>query len=227
MAKDLKPCPFCGGLKISKGDDVFYCLDCEATNRVENGWNTRPIEDALRVTVDLTKEQLEFEHKSSKACPSCGQMWPTHGAMCGLWVTWEEAERLKLESADWCEKWTDAGHELLAYKQRERRYVQALEKISKPALGGKQQQWIAQEALSPGSQEADHIPDAAKKVEVSEEEIAREKAIRNNLAALKKDEGREGDACKHESSWFDRSIALRKDGRMSMANICNDCGAEC
>jgi hypothetical protein len=35
-----------------------------------------------------------------------------------------------------------------------------------------------------------------------------------------------GTACKHEESWFDRTIAFRKDGRTGMAQICNDCGAE-
>ena len=33
--------------------------------------------------------------------------------------------------------------------------------------------------------------------------------------------------CKHESSWFDRTIQQRKDGSEGMANICNDCGEEC
>lgn len=38
--------------------------------------------------------------------------------------------------------------ELAALKGREEIYKQALEKIAKPALGGKQQQWIAAEALA-------------------------------------------------------------------------------
>jgi len=36
----------------------------------------------------------------------------------------------------------------------------------------------------------------------------------------------ESKGCKHESTWFDRTIAPRRNGRDGMADICNDCGEE-
>ena len=59
MMKELKPCPFCGSDDISteergKNDEWWCACICGATSgwyrtqqEAIDGWNTRPIEDAL------------------------------------------------------------------------------------------------------------------------------------------------------------------------------------
>ena len=59
---DLKPCPFCGGTKIctEKSINLNYCDNCSAESNIEH-WNTRPIEDALRLRIaELEAESERF-----------------------------------------------------------------------------------------------------------------------------------------------------------------------
>ena len=67
MADELKPCPFCGGgaSNHSRIPGAKCCAQCGAieggwrgTAVKPIGWNTRPIEDALRAEVARLKAEL-------------------------------------------------------------------------------------------------------------------------------------------------------------------------
>ena len=72
---ELKPCPFCGSPAYSYHDNCidFAGVKCDLGGCVcadilitENNWNTRPIEDALRLRIaeleKLVEELLEEGH---------------------------------------------------------------------------------------------------------------------------------------------------------------------
>jgi hypothetical protein len=44
------------------------------------------------------------------------------------------------------------------------------------------------------------------------------------LSELEKEAGEK--KCEHKNTWFDRTISLRRNGEMAMADICVDCGIE-
>jgi hypothetical protein len=57
---ELKPCPFCGSadIRTEPGINLNYCDKCSAEANIEH-WNTRPIEDALRLRI----AELEAENE--------------------------------------------------------------------------------------------------------------------------------------------------------------------
>lgn len=71
MSEELRSCPFCGGNKFMEqyyNDDVrIRCKKCGLTadyyTKLEyaiNGWNTRPIEDALRAENERLRAILKL-----------------------------------------------------------------------------------------------------------------------------------------------------------------------
>ena len=60
MSDELRPCPFCGGAAVNSHWGLIYCGQvnkCGTGTAVSaRGWNSRPIEDALRARI------RELEH---------------------------------------------------------------------------------------------------------------------------------------------------------------------
>lgn len=64
---DLKPCPRCGGTKISRyiasGRVYVYCIECYNKGRIqgmlESVWQHRPAEDVLMVEIDRLQAENE------------------------------------------------------------------------------------------------------------------------------------------------------------------------
>jgi hypothetical protein len=86
MTEKLKPCPHCGGEasesigQYPEGTPWKYieCLKCSASSEPEV-WNTRPIEDALRATIEKKDAEtcsllmrirglIELKHLSGEDC---------------------------------------------------------------------------------------------------------------------------------------------------------------
>jgi len=57
MVTELKPCPFCGGAIIIEGNEEVWCDYCGVLTSATD-WNTRPIEDALRVQLEKVEDIL-------------------------------------------------------------------------------------------------------------------------------------------------------------------------
>ncbi len=65
MSEPLKPCPFCEGevtLDHDGNTQWISCTKCsyESCFIVDNFWNTRPIEDALRDEIAVLKSKLQI-----------------------------------------------------------------------------------------------------------------------------------------------------------------------
>ena len=72
---ELKPCPFCGSPAYSYHDNCidFAGVKCDLGGCVcadilitENNWNTRPIEDALRLRIAELEAEIECEMRVFK-----------------------------------------------------------------------------------------------------------------------------------------------------------------
>ena len=51
MSEELRPCPFCGGeAELCYSEVDTFCRKCNVMQETEL-WNTRPIEDALRLRI--------------------------------------------------------------------------------------------------------------------------------------------------------------------------------
>ena len=66
MSEELRPCPFCGGeAELCYSEVDTFCRKCNVMQETEL-WNTRPIEDALRLRIaeleKLVEELLEEGH---------------------------------------------------------------------------------------------------------------------------------------------------------------------
>jgi ribosomal protein S27AE len=69
MDEELKPCPFCGGKKITEDEEYgIYCERCgygwqwddfASNETVKEKWNFRPIEDALRQQLQLAWAEIQ------------------------------------------------------------------------------------------------------------------------------------------------------------------------
>ena len=56
---DLKPCPFCGGeAELCYSEVDTFCRKCNVMQETEL-WNTRPIEDALRLRIAELEAEIE------------------------------------------------------------------------------------------------------------------------------------------------------------------------
>jgi hypothetical protein len=59
MSEELRPCPFCGGeAELCYSEVDTFCRKCNVMQETEL-WNTRPIEDALRLRIT----ELEAENE--------------------------------------------------------------------------------------------------------------------------------------------------------------------
>ena len=56
---ELKPCPFCGGNNcgVRAGTDEIWCV---CGGHSPHGWNSRPIEDALRAENEKLKSLIRY-----------------------------------------------------------------------------------------------------------------------------------------------------------------------
>ena len=61
MSEELRPCPFCGGeAELCYSEVDTFCRKCNVMQETEL-WNTRPIEDALRLRIaELEAESERF-----------------------------------------------------------------------------------------------------------------------------------------------------------------------
>ena len=56
---DLKPCPFCGGeAELCYSEVDTFCRKCNVMQETEL-WNTRPIEDALRLRIAELEAEID------------------------------------------------------------------------------------------------------------------------------------------------------------------------
>ena len=59
MSEELRPCPFCGGeAELCYSEVDTFCRKCNVMQETEL-WNTRPIEDALRLRIAELEAEIE------------------------------------------------------------------------------------------------------------------------------------------------------------------------
>ena len=59
MSEKLKQCPFCGGeAELCYSEVDTFCRKCNVMQETEL-WNTRPIEDALRLRIARLEAEIE------------------------------------------------------------------------------------------------------------------------------------------------------------------------
>ena len=60
MSEELRPCPFCGGeAELCYSEVDTFCRKCNVMQETEL-WNTRPIEDALRLRIAELEAELKI-----------------------------------------------------------------------------------------------------------------------------------------------------------------------
>ena len=66
MSEELRPCPFCGGeAELCYSEVDTFCRKCNVLQETEL-WNTRPIEDALRLRIAELEAEIECEMRVFK-----------------------------------------------------------------------------------------------------------------------------------------------------------------